>query len=115
MAWHQIGDKPLSEPMMVYSIVTYMSLGLNELTVHKSILIWYKDDNNNDDDDDDNGDNNNNDNNDDDDDDDDDYDNNNLFIIILLDINTYVNTYAKAVIKTRQTLNVDKPLAALDP
>ena len=30
MAWHRSGDKPLSEPMIVYRC-TFASLGLNEL------------------------------------------------------------------------------------
>ena len=32
MAWHQIGAKPLSEPMLAYFTEAYPSLGPNELT-----------------------------------------------------------------------------------
>ena len=32
MAWHQPGDKPLSEPMMVRLPTRHLSLGRNELT-----------------------------------------------------------------------------------
>ena len=32
MAWHQPGDKALSEPMMVSLLMHNVSLGLNELT-----------------------------------------------------------------------------------
>ena len=32
MAWHRLGDKPLSEPMMVSLLTICASVGLNELT-----------------------------------------------------------------------------------
>ena len=38
MAWRQPGDKPLSEPVM-FSWLTYVSLGLNELTLSVLKLI----------------------------------------------------------------------------
>ena len=45
MAWHQPGNKPLSEPMMVYLTNTYASLCLTELTTSgtkRSLTpIWF--------------------------------------------------------------------------
>ena len=49
MAWHQSGDKPLSEPMMFFfNGLIYASLGLNELNksvkktidFHKNTQWW---------------------------------------------------------------------------
>ena len=40
MAWHQPGNKPLSEPMMV-SLHIYESLGLNELRKLEHVTWWW--------------------------------------------------------------------------
>ena len=37
MAWHQLGNKPLSEPMVVRLQNAYMSLGLNDLNDQKDL------------------------------------------------------------------------------
>ena len=41
MAWRRLGGKPLSELMMVRLRRIYVSLGLNELTIHISLYyVW---------------------------------------------------------------------------
>ena len=37
MAWRRPGDKPLSEPMLVFAWRIYASLGLNELKTAKAV------------------------------------------------------------------------------
>ena len=39
MAWHQSGDKPLSEPMIVFWCI-YVSLGLNKLRIWWTCGLW---------------------------------------------------------------------------